>query len=179
MRKRSTSTSFFSLLCFLMSRVYMSICSLRALSLFCPSVDQDLIVQHIVVDGLLLAVCIFQVERTASGRAPAAELIDFEKRRATPMTGTSRPPSQSFPSPPMIAPLQSTAVPSPGYMAANAGYGFSPLSQLSGLSPPTAVTGDMVGPGIVGSTGGQVALDNGGGLLGTSSSPGRMYYPQS
>ena len=152
----------------------------------CVRADQDMIVQHLVVDGLLLAVFIFHLERTAAGRAPTAELIGFQKRRATP---AGRPPSLSFPSPTMVPPLPPpAAVSSPGYMAAGSGYGFPSLPPLAGLPPPPAA-GDIVGPsgrsssggGGGGGGGGRLApLDHGAGLLGTnSSSPGRMYYPQS
>ncbi|KIP09120.1 hypothetical protein PHLGIDRAFT_87223, partial [Phlebiopsis gigantea 11061_1 CR5-6] len=44
---------------------------------------QDLIVQHVLADGVLLAVFMFQVERTAAGAGPSAELVGFQRRRAT------------------------------------------------------------------------------------------------
>ena len=132
--------------------------------------EQDLIVQHLIVDGVLLAVFMFHIERTAAGRAPSAELMAFQKRRATP---AGRPPSQSLPSPSMAPLLPPTGVSQPGFMAGNSPYAFPAMPPLSGLPQPA---GDMIGPS---SSSGHVALDSGRGLLGTNSSPGRMYYPQS
>ena len=130
--------------------------------------------QHIIVDGILVAVFIFQVERTTAATGPSAELVGFQKRRATPAT-SSRPPSQSFPSPSVAPPFSSNAAHSPaGYLTTTSpAYLYSTVPQqqqhqpVPGLSQPTA--GEMVGPST------SSHLDAG--LLGTTS-PGRMYYPQ-
>jgi len=130
-------------------------------------------VQQLAVDGIILAVILFHIERTPAGTGPSAELMGFQKRRATP---ASRPPSQSFPSPPMAHSVPSSASRSPGYLAGSPGYAFPAAPQLPRL---VQEPGDLVGPGAGSS--GHGALDNGSaaGLLGTHSSPGRMYYPQS
>ena len=72
--------------------------------------------QQLTVDGAILAVLLFQLERTAAGTGPSAELLGFQKRRATP---ASRPPSQSFPSPPLAHSMPASACHSPaaGFLA--------------------------------------------------------------
>ncbi|GJE95103.1 TEA domain-containing protein [Phanerochaete sordida] len=135
----------------------------------------DLIVQQLAVDGVVLAVLLFHLERTPAGTGPAAELMGFQKRRATP---AGRPPSQSFPSPPLAhaaPPPAGHRAPAAGFLAGSPSYTFPPVPPL----PLPQGPGDMGGP-RAGGSGAHGGLDGGSaGLLGADSSPGRMYYPQS
>lgn len=133
--------------------------------------DHNVIVQRILVDGTLLAVFIFQVERTAGLNGPSAELMDFSKRRPAATGTASRPSSQSFPSPSAAPPIPPTTSHPLGYPTSSSGYAFSTVPQLSALSQPV---GERMGPGSHRS-----ALDTRSGLLGTTATPGRMYYPPS
>lgn len=109
----------------------------------------------------------FQVERTAAGAGPSAELVGFQRRRATVGASGSRPSSQSFPSPSAPSatpPFSSNAAHSPAFLTTSPGYPFAaaPL--------PPQPTGEMAGPSHRG------VLDSGAGMLGAASPPARLYY---
>ena len=96
---------------------------------------------------MVLALFVFQIERTAAVNGPSAELVGFSKRRATSSTA-SRPSSQMFPSPPAVPQTiqaNNAAPHSLGYSNSSPGYAFPLVAPLPALSQPA---GEMGSPGI-------------------------------